>query len=394
MKLWLVILIASLLGVGIGVGITVAEFAPAEELFVAAEGEGKPIDPANLTGGSPTAVVEGATDYDFGVMERNVARRHEFVLKNTGTAPLTIEVGTPSCKCTVVKSPKKELKPDEETAIEIEWTPKGYTEGFRQSVELTTNDPKNPIIRLAIHGNVIQAVKPVPEEIRQTGVSANEENRFDVKIYGFDDQPLEILKHELLMPEYADRFAVEITPLTADEIREQNQAKSGQKVTLIAKSGLPIGAVNQTIRLETNIATATEIEIPVHLAVASDIALFNASPRFQFVEDKNLLRLGKLKSQTGAKAKLFVLVRGPHRNETKIHVASIDPANVLKAKLGEPETSANGALIKYPLEIEIPPGTPAMDRFGGEQSELGKIVLSTTHPVAKEVRLFMQFAVE
>jgi hypothetical protein len=89
-----------------------------------------------------------------------------------------------------------------------------------------------------------------------------------------------------------------------------------------------------------------------------------------------------------------VLVRGPHRDETRISVASIEPATVVRVKLGEPETSANGALIKYPLEIEIPPGTPAMDRFGGEQSELGKIVLSTTHPVAKEVRLFMQFAVE
>jgi hypothetical protein len=80
MKTWLIILISSLIGAGIGVGITVAEFAPAEEVFKITESETS-VDPATLNGGRPIAVVEGSADYDFGVMERNVPERHEFILK-------------------------------------------------------------------------------------------------------------------------------------------------------------------------------------------------------------------------------------------------------------------------------------------------------------------------
>jgi hypothetical protein len=87
------------------------------------------------------------------------------------------------------------------------------------------------------------------------------------------------------------------------------------------------------------------------------------------------------------------MVKGPHREETKVTVASVEPATVLQVKLGEPQPLGKG-VIKYALTIEIPPGTPAIDRFGGEQGELGKVILHTTHPVAKEVRLFLQFAIE
>lgn len=392
MRTWLLALLAAFAGVAVGVGITVAEFAPAEEIFVvSADSEVIDIDPA---AGVPRAVVEGSKEYDFGVMERNVQGKHAFIVRNEGTAPLTVKVGQTSCKCTVAALKDDKLAPGESTKVELEWEAKGYQEDFRQTAEVQTNDPANPVIRLAIYGNIIQSVRPIPEEIDLHGIPVNEETEAEVKVYGFTNEALELRSHSLVNPEYADKFELSARPLEESEYADVVGAKSGYAVRLKVKSGLPVGPLNQTIRLETNVPAAEVIEVPVHLTVASDISIINASPGVTFVSDKNLLRVGKLKSDKGATLRLFIMVKGPHRQATELSVGKVEPAEYIRVKLGEVKSLRDGAVLQYPLEIDIPPGSRALDRMGGEQGELGKIILQTTHPVAKEVRIFVQFAVE
>jgi hypothetical protein len=394
MKTWLVALLAAVIGIGIGVGITVAEFSSAREVFATQEAS-EPGTETRPAGGFGRAVVVGGADYGFGIMERDVKGRHEFTIKNEGTAPITVKVGQTTCKCTVAALKNGRLAPGESTKVELEWEPKTYFEDFRQSAEIEiTNDPANPILRLSIHGSIIQSVRPIPDEMKLDNVSANEPSQGEIKLFGFTNTPLEITSHSLVNPEYADRFELSIRPLTEEEIAAQPQAKSGHAVTLSVKSGLPIGTVKQTIRLETNVPTAKVVEVPVHLTVASDISIICASPGATFASDKNLLRLGKLKSGKGAKVRLLLMVKGPHRKDTQFQIESTEPAGTLTATLGKPSPIANGAAVSCPLEINIPPDASPISRLGGEQGELGKIKISTTHPIAKEVRLFVQFAIE
>lgn len=392
MKAWLVATVASLTGVAIGTGITIAEFSSAREQFVASADDALPIGTSGS--GAPQAVVEGTTNYDFGVMERNVKGTHAFVIKNAGTAPLNIKVGQTTCKCTIAKLDSETLAPGESTEVKLEWEAKGYVDDFRQSAEVETNDPANRIVRLEIHGNIIQSVRPIPEELNLPGVSANEEATGEVKIYGYTETPLQIKQASLVNADYADHFSVAAAPLSAEDLNEVPNAKSGYRITLQVKSGLPVGPLNQTIRLETNVPTAEVVEVPVHLTVASDISVISATPGASFVAEKNLLRLGKLRSDKGAKAQLYILVKGPHRNETQLEVSKVEPNEALTAKLGQATPLREGQVLRYPLELNIPPGTAPISRFGGEQGELGKITLTTTHPIAKEVRLYVQFAVE
>lgn len=395
MKAWLVAVIASAAGIAIGTGITVAEFAPAEEVFVISDDpNNSSFAPTDTFGGTPKAVLEGNAEHNFGVMERNVKGEHLFKITNGGTAPLSIKVGHTTCKCTVAKLENDTLAPGASTEVKLEWEAKSYVEDFRQSAEVETNDPTNRIIRLAIVGNIIQSIRPIPEELTLAGISANEDSTAEATLYGFTSQPLEIEQPSLVDADYADHFTLKATPLSDSEVAEVPNAKSGYRITLKVKSGLPVGPLNQTIRIETNVPTAEVVEIPVHLTVASDISVINASPGASFVADKNLLRLGKLRSEKGATAQLYLLVKGPHRHDIKLTVASIEPEDVVQATLGEATPLRNGAVLRYPLKLTIPPGQPALSRFGGEQGELGKIVLQTTHPIAKEVRLFVQFAIE
>jgi len=54
----------------------------------------------------------------------------------------------------------------------------------------------------------------------------------------------------------------------------------------------------------------------------------------------------------------------------------------------------NGLVHLYELKIEVPKGVPPMIHLGNKQGELGKIVVGTTHPDAKQVQVFVQFSVE
>ena len=65
----------------------------------------------------------------------------------------------------------------------------------------------------------------------------------------------------------------------------------------------------------------------------------------------------------------------------------------LSISLGRP-SEVNNAVTQTPLEIAIPPGSPAQNHLGSEQGKLGQVVLETTHPRVQRVRILVRFAVE
>jgi hypothetical protein len=394
MKTLLVIIFAGLLGLAIGVGQSLSEFWGVRENFATREASEAHFATDPTQSGTPKAVVVGSADFDFGVGERNTPQQHEFEIRNDGNAPLKIDVAHTTCKCTVADLAKQELAPGESTKVRLEWEAKGYLDEFTQSAELHTSDPAQPILRLTIHGRIIQTVRPEPEEIQLPSLSVNEDATATVKLYGFTDQPIKILEHTFDNPDQRDHFSLDIAPLAPEDLTKVADAKQGYLLTLHVKSGLPVGPLTQTLRLKTNIPTASTIEIPIHLTISSDISFILATGGRGFNPEKNLLALGKLQSAKGAKVKMYIFVKGPYRDETKIEVESVEPENVLQVKLGERDTLGDGALVRYLLEIDIPPGQSPINRQGGEQGKLGKIVFRTTHPEAKEVRLFVQFAIE
>ena len=62
--------------------------------------------------------------------------------------------------------------------------------------------------------------------------------------------------------------------------------------------------------------------------------------------------------------------------------------------LGQPSEINHGAVVETPLVIEIPPGSPAVNRLGSDQGKLGEIILETTHPRVPKVRILVRLAVE
>ncbi len=131
------------------------------------------------------------------------------------------------------------------------------------------------------------------------------------------------------------------------------------------------------------------VEVPIEGKVISDLQVIG---RDNWNGDRNVLNFGPVSSQEGAKAELFLHARGPHRHELKPKVRKVMP-DWLKVTIGQATELAGGELVRVPITVEIPRGSPAGLHLGGLQGELGDVLIETGEPDAKLVRLRVRFAV-
>lgn len=390
MKSWHIALAALVLGGLVGYGITWYEFAGITESF--AVGGDSSAGGAGAPAKGPRAKVEGGTEYSFESMIVGATKSHEFRIRNTGIAPLTLEVeGKPSCQCTQFEVPKEPIPPGEVGKVFLEWKPKDFNPEFSQTATIRTNDPVTSTIRLSIRGRVLQLVRPVPGEVTLSGISTNEERSVEIKLFGYTEDELKIASYEFTEPDSADHFEARWEPLSPQDIAGERYAKFGIRGTITAKSGLPLGAINQTIRVKFAGAGDRQIEIPVKGSVASDISILGGE---NFEKEKNTLRLGLVKGAKGSKAVLRLMFKGPHRSEAPLKLGAIDPAEALKVTLGAPNEIGGGKILVYLLTIEVPPGSPPVNRIASPQNKPGKILIETPLPDLKELSVLVSFAVE
>ncbi len=399
MKSWvMIVLIASCLGVGIGVGSTIVEWATHDELFLPTEfvAHAKRVEEServDLSQVWPEIEFLNGQVYEFGSMEKYSKLTHTFRVKNIGDAPLTLDVQRTTCKCTISAINGDAFEPGETAEITVEWTGKTLSRepDFKQSVEIATNDPKMKLMVLVINGYVTEAIRALPPEVIVGRVSSNTGAEAEFRLFGFRSEKIDILDARFEEADTADRFEIHFEPMPKEEYEKEKGASCGLLAKLVIKSGLPLGPINQTIRIQARVEKDVDIYMPLKGRVVSDIMI--ASSR-QFEASRNLVNFGPLKRTDSAKIVLQVFVKGEHRFETKLSVGEVDPAEYLKVSIGPPEELNGGKAIRYKVTIEIPAGLEAIDRLGAEYAKHGRIVLETTHPVTKQIPIEVRFAVD
>jgi hypothetical protein len=328
-----------------------------------------------------------APHFNFGTMQRGTTKSHEFVIKNVGTAPLTLEVGQTSCKCTLGDVTGKPVPPGESTHVRLEWSAQSDHGPFRQTATVLTNDPLQSRVELTIEGEVTEASGVVPPDLMFDKVPAGESKSAEIYVMAMLQEELKISEAELSNSATRDKFDVRIEPVPADELPNP-AAKDGARITVTAKPGLPVGRFNQWLSLRTNLPEAEKLEIPVIGRVVGDITVHGVA----WNEEQGALAIGKVKSREGAKKRVNMVVRGADAANTKFSVQYVDPPE-LKVTIGEPK-QLRPTLLHVPVEIEVPAGTPPMVRLDTAQGEEGLVVLKTTHPTIPELTLGVRFAVE
>ncbi len=337
----------------------------------------------------PKVVVDNDV-FDFGTMDKSGRSSHEFVVSNEGTAPLTLIKGKSTCKCTMAKLERESVMPGESTKIKIEWTARENPGTFEQVATIQTNDPRRTEVELKIKGIVTTMLEFLPDELVLGRVSAGQSASGKVSLLARTKEPVKILSFECAEPETAKYFEVKLNPLTAEELKGENNVKNGYLIDVALKPGLPQGAFQQTIRFKTTLSTAKEVELPVKGLVGSDISILGRG----WDKDKGLLTIGLVDGATGAQRTLRLVARGPHRKDLKLKVAEVWPKGSLAAKLGKTTVINNGAASQTRLEIEIPKGSRPVNHLASKQGTPGRIVLESNHALVPKIIILVQFAVE
>jgi len=390
MKTWLAIGVLLIVGAvgGIGVALVRVQLSPWDGTPSGSKSTPPP-PPLENTGETLPKVACEVDTHDFGVMDSHATGSHTFTLTNVGSAPLKLAKGPTSCKCTAAVPEDKTIPPGGSGKVAVEWTGKDQTGDFTQTATIITNDPAQREVTLTIKGRVTLAVLAVPAELTLSGLAAGEERSAKVKLFGFRPKPLEITAHEFSNPDNTESFQLSFEPLSAEQIAEEQDATSGQLLRVTVKPGLPQGAFQQRILLTTNCEEAPTVKLPVRGMIGSEISIVGKgwSPK------QGRLRWGSFRGHEGAQRTLFIRVSGPHRKEVSFTPKKIFP-DLLEVKLGETTLAENGKFALTALTIEVPKESPPANYLGPDEEKTGEIILETTHPKARELRILVGFAIE
>jgi hypothetical protein len=392
MKTWLAVVAAIVLGLISGVILGFFQTAdPGEDYrnLLAAVDADRHLVTQGPFGDAPRVVVEGGADYDFGVMDRGETRRHTFRIRNNGPKPLELDVLRSTCKCTIAESPTGPIPPGGVGRVTLEWTARTYESAFQQSATIHTSDPATPVVVLSIQGRVMRSVQATPLEINLGDVPQGESRQSTFTIHGFRDSQLEVVDFEWDNKEIEEFFEVRVHPGDAADRITYPDAKAAIICELVLKPGLEMGPFQQLLRLTTNSATATLVELPIQGRIVSDIMVVGKG----YGERSGMLQLGLVSATSGATRRLRILVKGPFRQDVTLSKGPIDPADALDVQIGQPTELNRGAVRMFPVDVIVRPGTPVVSRLAGRAERPGRIVIETSHPTVPWIEIQVSFAV-
>lgn len=330
--------------------------------------------------------------HDFGKADVGVTGRHRFVFTNTGNEPLVLARGKSTCGCCTcvcaVRLPERAIAPGESAKVTLEWKSKLYVGSFRQTATIATNDPNRREVPLLVTGRFAGPVGVVPSQLSFSSVRAGRGATGEARLFSYLDEPLEITGCELSNPENAEYFDVAWEPLSAEEVREEGEARGGYAMHITVRPGLPVGDFRQQVLLKTNSETVPTVEVPVQGLVVSAVSVVGRGWNAQ----TGVLSMGTVKRSAGTTWPLMIVARGAHAKQVKLQPVRIVP-ELLEVELGSARYIADKSISLTRLTIRIPPGSEPSMHLGSEKGVPGRITLETNHPEVPELTIPVRFAV-
>jgi hypothetical protein len=155
------------------------------------------------------------------------------------------------------------------------------------------------------------------------------------------------------------------------------------ELTVVLEPGMPWG--KSSSRSDRYLNPDATFEIPVYGSVVSDISLAGQNSS----AERMVVYLGSFSSSQGATSTVYLVVKGPHRDQTELKIAEVLPNSELTATLGEPIRD-NPQIVSFPVTLAVPKGTSPVSRLGKGSVA---VRVETTHPQLKELTFFVRFAV-
>jgi hypothetical protein len=130
--------------------------------------------------------------HDFGKISAEKKVSVKFKVTNTGKSILNITNINPSCGCTSTMLGKWSLVAGESSELEASFDPKGNRGQVRKSIQVTSNDPKNPVATLTMEADVVQDIMPSTTSVFFTDVPRSTPRKAVVRLSSGGAQPVQV----------------------------------------------------------------------------------------------------------------------------------------------------------------------------------------------------------
>lgn len=344
-----------------------------------------PAEPVpSKTGPHPKVVLPEKT-FGFGVMPLGETRKHTFVVRNEGEAPLRLGKPTTTCQCTVSESAQNEIPPGGQGEITLEWTPAVETMEFDKGAVLKTNDPKQPQIQLSVVGQVDKPIRVEPEGTWDVGEIAGDIPS-DLSGYVFsrllDSFAIESVETSNPL------LTVESEPVGEDKLKEYG-AKCAYRLKAKLAPGMPVGRFTEKVTVKTDVKDEEFEKITFDfVGTRRGPVQVLPTPGTKWNPDSWSVDLDRFPAAKGKSGAITVFVSGlPEGQELKFgSVTSSEP--YVTVDLKRDESFKSETRQRYIVTFTVPPGSPVATR---RNKGAVKVEAMTNHPEVSSMKFLVQF---
>jgi hypothetical protein len=343
---------------------------------------------AQVSAGERPQAEAPTTRFDFGISDPLTRGSHQFVIRNVGQAPLRLETGKTSCKCTVGGLEKRELAPGEEGLVNLEWTT-GRDILFSHYALIRTNDPERAELEFRVSGKVRVQLGTSEPELIVPAVNPGETIQAYTIVYSQTATDLAIQSVDSALPGFAwTAESVTGEALHAGELEELG-ARSAQRLIVTIPTDNLKSEFTDTLRVAVDSSESEEpqtLELPLYGQVLGRVAVF--SP---LIDTDGIVDFGTLQHGVGTEAKLLVKIRDAETSLGEVEIETFP--NFITATLEPRDASekTGGGKGLYDLRVTIPADAPVCQYLGTPQ---GWLKIRTSHPRVSEIEVKLHFAVK
>jgi len=351
---------------------------------------------------SPKTVIE-ETEYDLGIIDRNDACEHIFVVQNKGQGPLRLTRGPTTCSCTMSDLPAGPIPPGGAAEVRVASKIDNKDGYFSHKATIFTNDPERDAIELGIQGLIKTCIGTDPPALDIAAIRPGKEGKeIDLCVYShvWEDIEIEGVKSSL------EHLTWEVEPAADDRLAKLS-ARCGKVLRVRLPNDMPSGpfvgwldvqAKKRESRAEGEAVVETEtaqgesrskdkadsrgIRIALSGRVLGRLSVYGNS-----LDAGKIVRIGQVPSGRKKSERLILTVNDEHKNLDDIKVRTIP--DFLDVKV-EPYGKDNGASGLYRISVTVPSNAPNCSYLGIKP---GRLQIETNHPHVPAVELEVAFAV-
>lgn len=332
----------------------------------------------------PRVAVE-ETKHDFGFLDAAEECAHRFTIRNEGDAPLMLERGPTTCKCTLSHLADKPIPPGASAEIRVASKTEGKVGFFSHSATIYTNDPDRSSVRLTITGTIRTFLGSSPEKLSFAEIRKGQSQSGEAILYSQVWPEFEIAEVKPSL----EGITWEVEPADPAALEELN-ARSGYKLHVTIPPDLPeSGLFWESLAIT---ATSNKAEKEEDAERTYEFQITGKVPARITMYGRNLMSFKLLDIGTVSRGKqkreiVSMKVQDDHRN---LQIKKITAAPEFLDVRVTPYSPEKDDLGLYRVEVIVPADAPVCNFMG---TSPGEIEIETDHPNIPVLRLKVQFAV-